>query len=133
MIQVKKQISTKETPVFYILILSLALFSIFLCGYSLIILREKKENLMKEIEKGKKELITLNEKKEWLERQIEKKEIIFEEEIRKQGYVKEGEQLVVIIKPTNFFEEKKDLNLTEKKSDFLTELKNFLKSNILRW
>lgn len=132
MIQLKKQINKKTDLTFYFILLVLSLSFIFLCGYSLLILRSKKENLKKEIKKEKEELMILGEKKERLEKQIEKKEVFLEEEIRKQGYVKEGEYPIIIVRPTGFIE-KEEEKIKEKEKNIFNKLEDFLKANILRW
>lgn len=107
-------------------------FSIFLLifvgflGFSNFKIIQKRETLKKENQLLSEKLSFLKKEKEKLERAIleSKRESYWEEKIREAGYLKKGENLVVILPPSSF--EKKKIVEEEKRSEsFLEKIKKF--------
>ena len=98
----KRGIKVKEDTVFQVLFFLFALILIGFLAFSILRIHKKRTELAEEIEFLEKEIQTLEEQKNELETGISEteKESYWEEKIREQGYVKEGETPVVVMKPS---------------------------------
>jgi len=87
----------KNSPVFFIVV---SLFLIIFLVTSNLRIEKKRNELKKEIEKLKAELQVLEEKNGELKRAISKakSETFWEEKAREEGYIREGEEVIVIKK-----------------------------------
>lgn len=97
----KKKKEPKEEVIFQILFAILILILIGIIIVSNFKISKKRTYLLKKIESLKKEIQDLEEKKKKLEAGISQteKESYWEEIIRQKGYVKEGENQVVVLPP----------------------------------
>jgi cell division protein FtsB len=87
----------KNSPVFFIVV---SLFLIIFLVTSNLKIEKKRNELKKEIETLKAELQVLEEKNGELKRAISKakSETFWEEKAREEGYIREGEEVIVIKK-----------------------------------
>lgn len=133
MIERRQKRDSKEDKIFQVLfsILTLALIGFLLI--SNLKINQKRSKLTAEIESLKKEIQILEEKKTKLEAGISatEKESYWEEKIRQQGFVREGENPVVVLKPEETQEEKttENQNLSEK---FFEKIKDFFAGLVKR-
>jgi len=133
MIEKRKKRDSREERIFQILfpIFTLALIGLLLI--SNLKINQKRATLEEEIESLKKEIEILEEKKQKLETGLSQteKESYWEEKIRQEGYVKEGENPVVIVPPKETPEEKvvENQKLSEK---FLEKTKDFF-AGLVEW
>ncbi len=90
---------------------------------------QKREELKSELKELKEKLTQLEKRKEFLQDQIAKvqRESFWEEKIREEGYVREGENLVVILKPENSLSFEENKNKEEHKKSFFEKIKEFFK------
>ena len=114
MIRFKKQKKRnfKEEIIFQILFSLSTLILIGFLIFSNLKISQKREKLAEEIESLKKEIQIFEEKKQKLEAGISEteKESHWEEEARGQGYVREGENPVVVLPPKEEKIEKEEKN-----------------------
>jgi cell division protein FtsB len=108
MIEKRKKRDSREERIFQILF---PIFTLTLIGLLLISnlkINQKRATLEEEIESLKKEIEILEEKKQKLEAGLSQteKESYWEEKIRQEGYMREGENPVVILPPKETPEEK---------------------------
>ena len=129
MIEKRKKRDSKEERIFQILF---PFFTIALIGLLLISnlkINPKRAKLTEEIESLKKELEILEEKNQKLKTGLSQteKESYWEEKIRQEGYMKEGENPVVILPPKETPKEKvvENQKLSEK---FLGPVRNLFKN-----
>ena len=115
MIEKRKKRDSREERIFQILF---PIFTLTLIGFLIISnlkINQKRAKLTEEIESLKKEIEILEEKKLKLEAGLSQteKESYWEEKIRQEGYMREGENPVVILPPKETPEEKvvKEMNL----------------------
>lgn len=99
--KIKRKRNPKEEIIFQILFSILTSILIGFLIFSNLKIGQKRAKLAKEIESLKKEIQILEEKKQKLEAGISEseKESYWEEKVREQGYVREGENPVVILPP----------------------------------
>lgn len=101
--KIKKQRKkkSKEEVIFQAIFFVLILFFIGFLAFSNWKIAKKREELTTKIESLKEEIGLLEQEKQQLETGISEteKESYWEEKVREQGYVKEGENPVVIIPP----------------------------------
>ena len=101
--RIKKQRKkkSKEEIIFQAVFFVLILFFIGFLAFSNWKISKKREDLTTKIESLKKEIEFLEQEKQELEIGISEteKESYWEEKVREQGYVKEGENPVVVIPP----------------------------------
>lgn len=98
---------TKRQKKFYFRTFSIIIFTLFFLGaiYLLIYynykIAQRRKEVLSEISRLEKELLSLKEKNEKLQAGISQTQsrTYWEEEIRQQGYVREGERQVVILPP----------------------------------
>jgi len=97
----QKKWRPKEDTIFQVVFLSLILFLVGSLAVSIWRVRQRKTELTEKIESLKEEIRILEEEKESLEAGISEteKESYWEERVREQGYVKEGEEQVVVLGP----------------------------------
>ncbi len=97
----QKKWRIKEDTVFQIVFLGLILFLIGSLAVSILRVRQRKAELTEKIDSLKEEIRLMEEEKEGLEAGISQteKESYWEERVREQGYVKEGENQVVVLGP----------------------------------
>ena len=126
MIEKRKKRDSKEERIFQILF---PFFTIALIGLLLISnlkINQKRAKLTEGIESLKKEIEILEEKKQKLETGLSQaeKESYWEEKIRQEGYVREGENPVVILPSKEIPKEKvvENQKLTEKTKNFFAGL-----------
>lgn len=126
MIGKRKKRDLKEERISQILF---PLFTLALIGFLLISnlkINQKRAKLTEEIESLKKELEILEEKKQKLEAGLSQteKESYWEEKIRQEGYMREGENPVVILPSKETPKEKvvENQKLTEKTKNFFAGL-----------
>jgi len=126
MIGKRKKRDLKEERISQILF---PLFTLALIGFLLISnlkINQKRAKLTEEIESLKKELEILEEKKQKLEAGLSQteKESYWEEKIRQEGYMREGENPVVILPSKEIPKEKvvENQKLTEKTKNFFAGL-----------
>lgn len=122
--------SKKGDKIFYLFFLIVISLSIVFLSASIIRIIQKRNNLNKEIEEIKKTFFSLQEKKKQLEGQLAKikTEAFWEEKIRQEGYIKKGENPVVILKPENLNFQKSESQIElPKTQNFLEKIKNFFK------
>ena len=133
MIERGKKRDSKEDKLFQVLFFTLTISLIGFLLISNLKINQKRSKLTAEIESLKKEIQILEEKKTKLEAGISatEKESYWEEKIRQQGFVKEGENPVVVLPPEENQEEKtiKSQNLSEK---FFQKIKDFFARVIQR-
>ena len=129
MIGKRKKRDLKEERISQILF---PLFTLALIGFLLISnlkINQKRAKLTEEIESLKKELEILEEKNQKLKTGLSQteKESYWEEKIRQEGYMKEGENPVVILPPKETPKEKvvENQKLSEK---FLGPVRNLFKN-----
>jgi cell division protein FtsB len=133
MIEKRQKRDSKEDKIFKVLfsILTLALIGFLLI--SNLKINQKRSKLTAESESLKKEIQILEEKKTKLEAGISatEKESYWEEKIRQQGFVREGENPVVVLQPEEIQEEKTTENqkLSEK---FFEKIKDFF-ARVIPW
>jgi len=133
MIEKRQKRDSKEDKIFKVLfsILTLALIGFLLI--SNLKINQKRSKLTAESESLKKEIQILEEKKTKLEAGISatEKESYWEEKIRQQGFVREGENPVVVLQPEEIQEEKttENQNLSEK---FFEKIKDFF-ARVIQW
>ncbi len=133
MIERRQKRDSKEDKIFQVLfsILTLALIGFLLI--SNLKINQKRSKLTAEIESLKEEIQILEEKKTKLEAGISatEKESYWEERIRQQGFVREGENPVVVLQPEEIQEEKttENQNLSEK---FFEKIKDFF-ARVIQW
>jgi len=110
--------SPKEEIIFQILFSILTLILIGFLIVSNLKINKKRAELAEKIESFKKEIQTLEEKKQKLEAGISEteKESYWEEKIREQGYVKEGENPVVVLQEKEKESEKEEKNFWNPKN-----------------
>lgn len=125
----KKKINKDEEsiPLFFFTLL-ISVFIIFLL-FSFFRIQERKNQFNKELQELKEKLIQLQEKRDLSKLQITQieKESFWEEKIRKEGYVKEGEKPVVVLKQQVDKNESKDEKVRE---NFFQKIKEFFKIKI---
>jgi len=99
--QKKSKEGRKEEIISQILFFIFTLFLIGFLIFSNIKINQKRGELSGKIESLQKEIQSLEEKKQKLEAGISQtqKESYWEEKIREQGYIKEGENPVVVLPP----------------------------------
>ena len=126
MIEKRKKRDSKEERIFQILF---PFFTIALIGLLLISnlkINQKRAKLTEGIESLKKEIEILEEKKQKLETGLSQaeKESYWEEKIRQEGYMREGENPVVILPSKEIPKEKvvENQKLTEKTKNFFAGL-----------
>ena len=133
MIERRQKRDSKEDKIFQILfsILTLALIGFLLI--SNLKINQKRSKLTAEIESLKKEIQILEEKKTKLEAGISatEKESYWEEKIRQQGFIREGENPVVVLKPEETQEEKTIENQTLSVK-FFEKIKDFF-ARVIQW
>ena len=97
----QKKWRIKEDTIFQVVFLALILFLIGSLVVSIWRVGQRKTELTEKIESLKEEIRILEEEKESLEAGISQteKESYWEERVREQGYVKEGEEQVVVLGP----------------------------------
>lgn len=134
MIERGKRKTSKEDKIFQVLFFILTISLIGFLLISNLKIQKRRSELQVEIESLKKEIENLEEKKKELEAGISatEKESYWEEKIRQQGFVKEGENPVVVLPPQEPQEEKKieNQNLPEK---FLKEIQDFFAGLVKRF
>ena len=133
MIEKRKKRDSREERIFQILF---PIFTLTLIGLLLISnlkINQKRAKLTEEIESLKKEIEILEEKKLKLEAGLSQteKESYWEEKIRQEGYVREGENPVVILPSKETPKEKvvENQKLSEK---FLEKTKDFF-AGLVEW
>ena len=134
MIERGKRKTSKEDKIFQVLFFILTISLIGFLLISNLKIQKRRSELQVEIESLKKEIENLEEKKKELEAGISatEKESYWEEKIRQQGFVKEGENPVVVLPPQEPQEEKtiENQNLPEK---FLKEIQDFFAGLVKRF
>jgi len=90
---------------------------------------QKRRELKSELSELKEKLAQLEKRKEFLQNQIAKvqKESFWEEKIREEGYVREGENLVVILNQASSSVSKENKSEKEIKKSFFEKIKEFFK------
>ncbi len=129
----QRKIKIKEETVFQIVFFGLTLFLIGFLVVSNYRINKKRSELTKRIESLREEIQILGEKKDRLESGIieTEKESYWEEKIRDQGYVKEGENPVVVIPSGQ--NQGEDLEAEQNFSGgWLEKVKNFL-ARVIQW
>jgi cell division protein FtsB len=123
----KKFKKQKEEKDFSFLIFFFSLFLIFFLAISIINIEKKRKTLENEIENLKFNIQVLEEKKKKLEEAISQSEKgnYWEEKIREEGYVREGEEAIVIKRIEGEREKKNESETFWQK--IFGELKNILK------
>ena len=98
----KKGIKVKEDVIFQTIFFVFTLVLIGFLAFSIMRIQKKRAELTEEIDSLEKEIQALEEERGELETDISEteKESYWEEKIREQGYVKEGETPVVVMKPS---------------------------------
>ena len=133
MIEKRKKRDSREERIFQILFPIFILAFIGLLLISNLKINQKRAKLTEEIEFLKKEIEILEEKKQKLETGLSQteKESYWEEKIRQEGYMKEGENPVVILPPKETPKEgaAENQKLPEK---FLEKTKDFL-AGLVEW
>jgi cell division protein FtsB len=108
---------------FFTLTLSFLFFLIFLTAR----IEKKKKEFEINLRELKDKVTELEERKNFLQNQIQKiqKESFWEEKIRQEGYVKEGENLVVILNPQTSLPPKTNREnlIQENRKNFLEKIK----------
>jgi cell division protein FtsB len=108
---------------FFTLTLSFLFFLIFLTAR----IEKKKKEFEINLRELKDKVTELEERKNFLQNQIQKiqKESFWEEKIRQEGYVKEGENLVVILNPQTSLPPKinRENLIQENRKNFLEKIK----------
>ena len=129
--RIKKQRKkkSKEEVIFQAIFFVLILFSIGFLAFSNWKISKKREELTTKIESLKEEIGLLEQEKQELETGISEteKESYWEEKVREQGYVKEGENPVVVIPPEESLGEEGG-----QKEGFLSGLLEKIKSLLAR-
>jgi len=97
----KRKSSTREDIVFWAVLFLLAAFFAGALIYSNVKMGRKRDELNQKIDDLKAQIQTLEEEKEKFETGISEtqKDVYWEEKAREQGYVKEGENAVVVLPP----------------------------------
>jgi len=129
--KIKKQRKkkSKEEVIFQAIFFVLILFFIGFLAFSNWKISKKREELTIKIESLKEEIGLLEQEKQQLETGISEteKESYWEEKVREQGYVKEGERSIVVIPPEESSGEEGD-----QKESFLDSLLEKIKSLLAR-
>jgi cell division protein FtsB len=129
--KIKKQRKkkSKEEVIFQAIFFVLILFFIGFLAFSNWKIAKKREELTTKIESLKEEIGLLEQEKQQLETGISEteKESYWEEKVREQGYVKEGERSIVVIPPEESSGEEGD-----QKESFLDSLLEKIKSLLAR-
>jgi len=97
----KRKTSAKEDIIFWVVLFLLVAFFAGALIYSNVKMGRKRDELNQKIDDLKAQIQTLEEEKEKFETGISEtqKDVYWEEKARGQGYVKEGENAVVVIPP----------------------------------
>ncbi len=121
-----KKIRLKSDVIFQAIFLGVTLFLIIILIVSNFKISKKRAALMKRIESLKEEIQELEQEKQKLEAGISQtgKESHWEEKMREQGYIKEGENPVVVIPPAETQKEEipKEQNFSQKLLDKIKDL-----------
>jgi len=123
----------KEGFIFQLIFYLLILFLIGFLGVSLFKISEKRTELAEKIESFEKEIQILEDEKQRLEAGISQteKESYWEEKAREQGYVKEGENPVVVIPPAEV--QKEGSVSSQGFSEMLLEKIKDLLARVIQW
>lgn len=121
----KKRKKLKEDIVFQVIFLILTLFFVGYLAFSSFKIGKKRTELTEKINSLKKEIDFLELEKERLEAGISQteKESYWEERVREQGFVREGENPVVIVPPEGSKEEVEETQSFSEK--ILNKIKSF--------
>jgi len=120
----QKKSRLNEDLIFQVIIIFLVVFFIWYLGVSNYRIVKKRAELTERIEGLIEEVQMLEQEKQRLEAGISQtqKDVYWEERIREQGYVKEGEKQVVILKP-----EEVEKQETDSEQSFSKELFEIIK------
>lgn len=131
--KIQKKKKSKKDIVFQTFFLILTLFFIGFLAFSSFKINKKRAELIEKIESLKEEIEFLEKEKEQFEAGISQteKESYWEERVREQGYVKEGENPVVIIPLTGAQEE--ELEKTQGFPQRLLEKIKSLLARVIQW
>lgn len=131
--KIQKKKKSKKDIVFQTFFLILTLFFIGFLAFSSFKINKKRAELTEKIKSLKEEIEFLEKEKEQFEAGISQteKESYWEERVREQGYVKEGENPVVIIPLTGAQEE--ELEKTQSFSQRLLEKIKSLLARVIQW
>ncbi len=132
-IKIQKKKKSKKDIVLQTFFLILTLFFIGFLAFSSFKINKKRAELAEKIESLKEEIEFLEKEKEQFEAGISQteKESYWEERVREEGYVKEGENPVVIIPLTGAQEE--ELEKTQGFSQRLLEKIKSLLARVIQW
>lgn len=132
-IKIQKKKKSKKDIVLQTFFLILTLFFIGFLAFSSFKINKKRAELTEKIESLKEEIEFLEKEKEQFEAGISQteKESYWEERVREEGYVKEGENPVVIIPLTGAQEE--ELEKTQGFSQRLLEKIKSLLARVIQW
>ncbi|UZE93526.1 MAG: septum formation initiator family protein [Candidatus Nealsonbacteria bacterium] len=131
--KIQKKKKSKKDIVFQTFFLILTLSFIGFLAFSSFKINKKRAELTEKIESLKEEIEFLEKEKEQFEAGISQteKESYWEERVREEGYVKEGENPVVIIPLTGAQEE--ELEKTQGFSQRLLEKIKSLLARVIQW